>query len=224
MSGIKLKSLLVWLIKGKSITRSFLNSRLENEPELKGLTLDLGGGGEPSYKSVLKISGQFVNMDAIAEANPTVVGNIEERLPFNDNYADTVILFNTLEHVYDHQHVVNEMWRVSKIGGKSLVYTPFIFPVHTHQTENFLIDDYFRYSESALNKMFSKAGFSKVSIEPMGGGFLVVAEVLSMLVSFRILKLPVTIFCLGLESIYRKLKPNISQKRYPLAYFVVAEK
>ena len=217
-------SLLKWIWQGKTLTRSMLNTRLVSEPELTGLTLDLGGGGAPSYKPLLKISGRFVNMDAIAEAMPTVVGDLESTFPFDTDSVDTALLFNTLEHVYDHQHVVNEMHRVLKPGGRALVYVPFIFPVHVHQTEKFLVDDYFRYTRSALNKMFAKAGFAKIDIEPMGGVFWVVAEFLGILISWRLLRLPIFLSCMLLESLYGRIKPGVSAKRYPLAYFVVAIK
>ncbi|MDP1927110.1 MAG: methyltransferase domain-containing protein [Thiobacillus sp.] len=224
MQTLSFRSLLKWIWQGKTLTRAMLNTRLAAEPELTGLVLDLGGGGEPTYKRLLKISGYFVNMDRIEEAMPTVVGDLESTYPFATDCADTAILFNTLEHVYDHQHVVSEMYRVLKPGGRALVYVPFIFPVHVHQTEKFLVDDYYRYTRSALDKMFTKAGFTKTDIEPMGGLFLAVAEFLGILVTWRLLRFPVFLFCMLLERLYGSLRPGVSAQRYPLAYFVVARK
>lgn len=224
MSDLKVASLIKWLIRGKTITRAMLNTRMSSLAPLNGVTLDLGGGGVPSYKELININGTFINMDAIAEANPTVVGNLEKTHPFTNEYADTIILFNTLEHVYGYQHVVSEMFRVLKKGGKALVYVPFIFPVHTHQTENFLVNDYFRYTESALNKIFDAAGFSSVEIIPQGGLFMVVAEFLGFVAKFRILRLLISAGCLLLENIYRYVRPGVSAERYPLAYFIVATK
>ncbi|OGQ87754.1 MAG: hypothetical protein A2512_10580 [Deltaproteobacteria bacterium RIFOXYD12_FULL_56_24] len=201
-----------------------LNTRLSAEPALSGITLDLGGGGIPSYKNLLTIQGKFVNMDHIEEAHPTVVGNMETTYQFATACADTAILFNTLEHIDGYQHVVDEMQRVLKPGGKALVYVPFIFPVHTHQTEKFLVDDYFRYFKSTLDLVFSHAGFLKVDIQSMGGLFLVVAEFLGFRIPYRVLRIPIYSFCMLFESLYRRRKPGISVQRYPLAYFVVAWK
>ena len=201
-----------------------MNTRLAAEPELNGVVIDLGGGGEPSYKKILKINGSFINMDAIAEANPTVVGNLEGVHPFDDCFADAVLLFNTLEHVYDHQHVVNEIFRVLKPGGKALVSVPFLCPVHTLQTEAFLVDDYFRYTQSALKNIFNRAGFSNIDVEPSGGVFLAIAEFLGILISWKGIRFPMVLFFIGLEKLYRRVRPGVSEKRYPLTYFVVARK
>lgn len=214
--------LLKWIWRGKTLTRAMLNTRLLAEPLLKGVTVDLGGGGIPSYKGVLKIEGQFVNMDRIQEARPTVVGNLEATLPFATASVDNLILFNTLEHVYGYQHVINEMRRVLKTDGKVLVYVPFLFPVHTHQTDQFFVDDFFRYSQSALERFFSQAGFSKATVQPMGGIFLTIAEFVSFAIPYRILRLPVYSCCILLEWLYERLKPGVSAQRFPLAYFVVA--
>lgn len=218
-----IRSLVKWIWQGKTLTRAMLNTRLETEPELTGLVLDLGGGGEPSYRRLLAINGRFVNMDRIEAARPTIVGDLESTFPFATDCADTVILFNTLEHVYDHQHVVNEMYRVLKPGGRALVYVPFVFPVHVYHAEKFLVDDYFRYTQSALNKMFAKAGFKEIDIEPMGG-VVAVAEFLGTLISWRVIRVPVFLSCMLLESLYGRIKPGTSAQRYPLAYFVVATK
>lgn len=105
-----------------------------------------------------------------------------------------------------------------------MVYVPFIFPVHVHQTEKFLVDDYFCYTASALNKIFAKAGFAKIDIEPMGGLFLTVAEFLGILISWRLIRFPLFVSCMLLESLYERIKAGVSTRRYPLAYFVVARK
>lgn len=201
-----------------------LNARLEAEGELTGLTLDLGGGGQPSYKQVLAISGQFVNMDANEEAKPTVLGDLESELPFATEFADTVILFNTLEHVYEHRSLVKEMYRVLKPGGRALVFVPFVFPVHVHQTAKFFTNDYYRYTHSTLERMFTDAGFKRIQITPYGGLFLTLAEFIGMAVPWRLFRISVFGFCFLLEGIYTKLKPGVSAQRFPLAYYVVAGK
>lgn len=216
--------LIGWILRGKTITRSIMNAKLAEVPPLEGITLDLGGGGSPTYKEVLKINGTFINMDAMAEANPTVVGNLESTFPFVTNYADNAILLNTLEHIYDYQHVANEMFRVTKENGQIILFIPFMFPVHTHQTENFFIDDYFRYSKSALKNILTKAGFKEVTIEPCGGLLLVLGELLSFALRLKILTVPLSILFVLLNPIHSSLRKNTASTSFPLAYFVKAIK
>lgn len=223
MRNINILEILRWSLKGKSLSRSILNITTSRLPTLKGITLDLGGGGSPTYKSTLRIEGEFINMDAVQEANPTVVGNLEDQLPFENNYADTALLFNTLEHIYDYQHVVNEMYRVLKKDGKALIFVPFIFPFHTYQTEKFLINDYFRYTSSGLEKILTTSGFKDIKIEPLGGLFIIVAEFLGYAVKFNLLKSLIYVICSLIEKLYSALKTKSAEK-YPLAYFVTAIK
>lgn len=125
---------------------------------------------------------------------------------------------------YDHRLVVSEIYRVLKPDGKALVYVPFIFPVHAHQTEKFLVNDYYRYTHSTLMRMFANAGFTRIEIAPFGGLFLTVAEFLGMHIPWRVFRIPLFAFCMLLEKLYAKLKPGVSAQRYPLAYYVVAGK
>ena len=137
MSSFSFKSMLKEFWAGKSMTRSLLNCRLKNESDLAGLTLDLGGGGTPSYLQILRVLGTFINFDRIAEARPSVVADLERPFPIASDVADNVILFNTLEHIFRYQHVVSEMYRVLRPGGKrwSMFLSSFRFipmpPMHS---------------------------------------------------------------------------------------------
>jgi SAM-dependent methyltransferase len=224
MSSFSFKSMLKEFWAGKSMTRSLLNCRLKNESDLAGLTLDLGGGGTPSYLQILRVLGTFINFDRIAEARPSVVADLERPFPIASDVADNVILFNTLEHIFRYQHVVSEMYRVLRPGGKALVYVPFIFPIHTHATNAFVVDDYFRYSRSSLNRIFQEAGFSSAQVEPLGGLSLVIGEFVGFGVRFRMPRFVVFACCLATQSLIARLRPNTAAERYPLGYFVVGRK
>jgi SAM-dependent methyltransferase len=213
-----------WFLRGKSISRAILNVGLASAPPLSGITIDLGGGDGPTYKKLLKISGEFISMDAVPETNPTIIGNIEERLPFPDEYANNLLLCNVLEHAYGHLDLINECYRVLKPGGTLIIYVPFLIAVHRFQTKQFLIDDFYRYTQSSLEKMHVDAGFVEIECISQGGGFLVIGEILGTIFRFRIIRVPIFSLCMLLEKLYDLFKPGLSAKRFPLGYFVVARK
>ena len=201
-----------------------LHHRLHKVPPMNGITVDLGGGGRPTYLDILKINGSFFNLDRVEEAKPSLVGDLEQPFPLATESINNTILFSTLEHIFGYQHVVDEMARILKTGGSAVVCVPFIFPFHTHETEAFLINDYFRYSASALDRIFRSAGFKDVIVEPMGGVGLVIAEFMGYIVRFRFLRFLLAIFGLTLQATIETFRPNTSATRYPLAYFVTAVK
>lgn len=216
--------LLHWIIEGKTLTRAMLSIRLGEEGPMQGLVVDLGGGGVPSYLGQIRIDGEFINMDRAPEVHPTLVGDLEKGVPLAPGVADHVLLFNTLEHLYDHKRVFAECFRVIKANGRLVIYSPFLFPFHTHKFENTVIQDYFRLSESALSRLLAEAGFADTRIEPMGGLFFVIAEFSGFFLRFRFLRVLMFVLCFVLENLYRALRPGQSHARYPLAYWVVARK
>ncbi len=58
----------------------------------------------------------------------------------------------------------------------------------------------------------------------MGGLFFVVAEFLGFAIAYRIIRFPAYVFFMVIEIVYVRMRPGASAQRYPLAYFVVAQK
>jgi len=77
----------------------------------------------------IKASGVDIAKKAIAEARKESVAKHDLRvvdacdLPFSDEFFDTVISFDTLEHIEGQQKAISEMIRALKRGGKVLIYT-----------------------------------------------------------------------------------------------------
>lgn len=56
-----------------------------------------------------------------------------EALPFPDAYFDVVLLHEVLEHVVDDRQAVCEAYRVTKVGGRVVVFVPNrLYPFETH--------------------------------------------------------------------------------------------
>ncbi len=97
-----------------SVTRLLQYEALENYP-LVGDVLDFGGGEKSDYRKLLKCTSyQSVNIDPKIE--PTWLVNVGEPLPCETASFDTAISLNTLEHIFDAQSALAELYRVLLTG------------------------------------------------------------------------------------------------------------
>lgn len=145
-----------------SITRALQYEIIRSHP-FNGLLLDVGGGRNADYLSMINCEVyEAINIDAAME--PTWKVGVGERFPCSSEQYDTVISFNTLEHVFDPRFIINEMTRVIKKGGKLAITTPFLFPIHGHP------DDYFRPTPSWYNQTLKELGYKDVIITPLYWG------------------------------------------------------
>lgn len=76
-----------------------------------------------------------------------------QALPFKDNFFDSVLLFDILEHTENDERVIKEAWRVLKKGGGVI----FSVPQDMRLFSNIDIENghYRRYSKQDLIKRFS---------------------------------------------------------------------
>jgi SAM-dependent methyltransferase len=98
----------------------------------------------------------YERLDAIADL---------AALPFSAGSFDATIHVVTLEHVPDPAGVVRELARTLAPSGRLLLIAPHEWEVHQAP------HDYFRYTRYGLEYLLSKAGFSAIEIEPVGGYF-----------------------------------------------------
>jgi len=145
-----------------SLTRA-LQYEVIQDYSLGGQVLDVGGGERADYRSWLNCTSyKSVNIDSAIE--PTWIIGDGDLLPCLSSSFDTVISFNTLEHIFDAQFVLKEMYRVLKTGGELLITTPFLFPIHGHP------DDFFRPTSSWYRQALLVAGFDDVEVVPLSWG------------------------------------------------------
>ena len=48
-----------------------------------------------------------------------------DKIPYPDNFFDKVVSFEALEHIGNFKNVIEEIWRVTKPGGKVFIYLPY---------------------------------------------------------------------------------------------------
>ena len=126
----------------KKITRDILDKFLLKNSSEK-LTLDLGCSGSP-YSKYFK---NRIGFDIKEGVGVDVVGDAHN-LPFEDRKFDIGLCTEVLEHFHTPQLAISEMKRVLKSGGKLILTTRFIFPIHDAP------HDYYRYTKYGLKHLF----------------------------------------------------------------------
>ena len=69
----------------------------------------------------------YVNLDISSNVGADIVCDIEEGLPFKDNECEEIICLDVLEQISSADKfvfVMNELWRVTKLGGSVHVRVP----------------------------------------------------------------------------------------------------
>lgn len=131
-----------------------------------GRVLDIGCGNKPYEKMFAgKITG-YVGCD-IVQSNEMKVDVICEatNIPLEDQSFDTVFSTQTIEHVADHQQLLQEAWRLLKPGGHIIVSGPLYWPLHEEPY------DFFRFTKHGFNYILEKSGFEVLAINPNGGAW-----------------------------------------------------
>jgi SAM-dependent methyltransferase len=100
-----------------------------------GSILHIGAGGtRVKLENVVELEyALFRHTDVAADAH---------QLPFADASFDAVVSFNTFEHFYDPERVAAEVFRVLKPGGRVVVHTAFLQPVHEPPHHYFNVTEY----------------------------------------------------------------------------------
>jgi SAM-dependent methyltransferase len=129
--------------------------------DFEGNLLDFGGGDDALYRHYISgssegFSYQSINIDPVIK--PTWLVGVGEELPCKDENFDCVLSLNTLEHVFEAEMVINQLYRILKKDGKLVLSTPFMFRIHGHP------DDYFRPTPSWFQTVLSSAGFKDIKI------------------------------------------------------------
>jgi len=111
-------------------------SRLEKMLNLLGLPapallLDAGGGTgrvsaalQPYLQKVILAD---VSGGMLAQARAKALNAVQapcERLPFEDNFFDRILMVDALHHVFNQAETLSELFRVLKPGGRLLIEEP----------------------------------------------------------------------------------------------------
>lgn len=116
-------------------------------------TLDIGGGSGP----YAKYFPNRVGIDIESGEGVDFVADAHNLSRFRDGEFERVLCTEVLEHLSNPQKAVDEMYRVLRPGGKVILTTRFIFPLHN------IPGDYFRFTRYGLKHLFRN--FREVEIK-----------------------------------------------------------
>jgi SAM-dependent methyltransferase len=128
------------------------------------LVLDAGAGDgiyRPWFSQHRYESADFEQVDKPYQTS-TYVCDLAS-IPVASERYDLVLLTQVLEHLPEPREVLAELRRVLKPGGLIYVSAPLYYEEHEQPY------DYFRYTQFALMRMFSEAGFGAVRIDWLEG-------------------------------------------------------
>lgn len=172
-------SILSEVYRGNSIGRALMHANLKGVI-LRGTVLDVGGGARRDYLDYLDIAKADSILVVDIETTPSVdIAGSVVSIPLKSECIDTVLCFNLLEHVFDHQMALHELFRVLKPGAVLYGWVPFMIRVHGSP------DDYWRYTPDSLRVLLSDAGFLTNTVTSNGGVFLAVADLLGGYLQFK---------------------------------------
>lgn len=130
----------------------------------KGELIDIGCGNKP-YEKVFEgritkytgcdiIQSDLKKVDILCDAT---------NIPLPSGSFDTAFSTQAIEHVANHQGVVNEAYRLLKPGSYFILSGPMCWPLHEEPY------DYFRFTVHGFEYILKTAGFEITAVLPNGG-------------------------------------------------------
>lgn len=188
---------------------------------VKGRLLDLGCGQVPLYETYRRHATEVVCIDWENTTHKSEhldhVCDLNGRLPVSDGAFDTIMLSDVLEHIAEPENLWREMARVTADNGIVMMNTPFFYQLHE------VPHDYYRYTEFALRRFAGRAGFRVLLLQPAGGTPEIFADLLAK--RFKLFAAPIQFLAaLFLKTPAGRRRSEKTGRRFPLGYFMVAEK
>jgi SAM-dependent methyltransferase len=194
----------------------------------KGKLLDLGCGKVPLFLAYK----EYVTDNICVDWENTLHKNeyldfecdLTKDLSFEDGEFDTIILSDVLEHLPQPERLWKEMSRILSINGKILMNVPFFYCIHERP------NDYYRYTEFALQRFVENSGLRTIKLKSIGGTPEIMADIMGKHLPYIPLvgkSLAVVIQYITMCFVKTALGKKISEKTgqvFPLGYFLIAEK
>ena len=193
-----------------------MQSKLSDFNSSPGYTLDISSEKHASYENDWNIElKNLINIDI--DGKPNILADINN-LPFKNSTISNFGCFNVLELLQFPKIAVQEIYRVLNKTGYLVGYVPFLYPIHNQPV------DYWRFSNQALYQILSIGGFENIIIEPLGGRFIVMYDIILPKKLFFI-RFMLSLLSIGLNMLYEMFhSKNYNREMYPSGYFFYAKK
>lgn len=129
--------------------------------ELRGTTVDLGGGKSSSYLSLLRTAASIDGVNISPAMQPTFVADLNRELPIADHSYDNIISLNTFEHLLEDETALREGFRLLKPGGSFHFMVPFLYQVHASPS------DFNRRTPFWWHARLAELGVTDFTVQPL---------------------------------------------------------
>ncbi|MFC1577582.1 methyltransferase domain-containing protein [Thermodesulfobacteriota bacterium] len=154
-------------------SHNWLISKINNEclrlniSDINGRVIDFGCGLAPYKADILEAADEYIGVDwdrnTKKKGRVDVIANLIQPLPFEDEFADTIVSFQVLEHLPEPVPFLRECYRILKPGGYILLTVPFMW--HLHEEPH----DYYRFTRFGLKYLLTSNGFEDIVIRATTG-------------------------------------------------------
>ena len=138
------------------------------EKHVKGVVLDAGAGRLALKFLLTKKASAYYSIDKyVTRKELGVVGDLNN-LPLKENFFDTIVCLQVIEHTPTPEIVIKNMADCLKDKGIFILSAPHISYLHGEP------EDYYRYTKYGLSYMLEKHGLKVLEIDTAGSifGFL----------------------------------------------------
>jgi SAM-dependent methyltransferase len=145
----------------KKLTRRSMEAFLTRHATAEPI-LEIGGGRVSTNHNYSHLFPNRHMVDIDPNRQPDTLGDAHA-LPFPDSSFDRILCTEVLEHCHTPQLAVSEMHRVLSPGGKLVLTTRFVFPIHDAP------HDFYRYTKYGMQHLFRD--WEIIELVPESGAF-----------------------------------------------------
>jgi len=162
-----------WIVNPFYISRRSLYLYIKKlAPMCNGVFLDFGCGIMP-YRRLFSYE-RYIGIEYGDPSLSTdeIIYVQDSSVPFPDDYFDTIICTQVLEHVPHPEAILAEFYRVLKTRGKLLLSVPMTWAEHAHP------HDFRRFTPEGLNQLLYRYGFNVKFLIRTTGTVLTIAQLI----------------------------------------------